>query len=131
MLNRFDNLIVVKSISKSFGVPALRLGVLASSNAKILSELRSLMQVWNINSFAEYYLQIYNLYASQYAKACDSIAYERNRFIRELQDINSIRVYPSQANYLMIDLGDTNSYEFCVRMLNDYNILTLCYLCGK
>lgn len=123
VLNRFDNLIVVKSISKSFGVPALRLGVLASSNAKILSELRSLMQVWNINSFAEYYLQIYNLYASQYAKACDSIAYERNRFIRELQDVKSIRVYPSQANYLMIDLGDTNSYEFCVRMLNDYNIL--------
>ncbi|MDD7350952.1 MAG: aminotransferase class I/II-fold pyridoxal phosphate-dependent enzyme [Clostridia bacterium] len=123
MLNRFDNLIVVKSISKSFGVPALRLGVLASSNAKILSELRSLMQVWNINSFAEYYLQIYNLYAAQYAKACDSIAYERNRFIRELQDVNSIRVYPSQANYLMIDLGNTNSYEFCVRMLNDYNIL--------
>lgn len=123
VLNRFDNLIVVKSISKSFGVPALRLGVLASSNAKILSELRSLMQVWNINSFAEYYLQIYNLYASQYAKACDSIAYERNRFIRELQDVNSIRVYPSQANYLMIDLGGTNSYEFCVRMLNDYNIL--------
>lgn len=123
VLNRFDNLIVVKSISKSFGVPALRLGVLASSNVKILSELRSLMQVWNINSFAEYYLQIYNLYAAQYVKACDSIAYERNRFIRELQDINSIRVYPSQANYLMIDLGDTNSYEFCVRMLNDYNIL--------
>lgn len=123
VLNRFDNLIVVKSISKSFGVPALRLGVLASSNVKILSELRSLMQVWNINSFAEYYLQIYNLYAAQYAKACDSIAYERNRFIRELQDVNSIRVYPSQANYLMIDLGDTNSYEFCVRMLNDYNIL--------
>ena len=123
VLNRFDNLIVVKSISKSFGVPALRLGVLASSNVKILSELRSLMQVWNINSFAEYYLQIYNLYASQYAKACDSIAFERNRFIRELQDINSIRVYPSQANYLMIDLGDVNSYEFCVRMLNDYNIL--------
>ena len=123
LLNRFDNLRVVKSISKSFGVPALRLGVLASSNVKILSELRSLMQVWNINSFAEYYLQIYNLYASQYAKACDSIAFERNRFIRELQDITSIRVYPSQANYLMIDLGDTNSYEFCVRMLNDYNIL--------
>lgn len=123
VLNRFDNLIVVKSISKSFGVPALRLGVLASSNVKILSELRSLMQVWNINSFAEYYLQIYNLYAAQYAKACDSIAYERNRFIRELQDVNSIRVYPSQANYLMIDLGGTNSYEFCVRMLNDYNIL--------
>ena len=123
VLNRFDNLIVIKSISKSFGVPALRLGVLASSNVKILSELRSLMQVWNINSFAEYYLQIYNLYAAQYAKACDSIANERNRFIRELQDVNSIRVYPSQANYLMIDLGNTNSYEFCVRMLNDYNIL--------
>lgn len=123
VLNSNPNLIVIKSISKSFGVPALRLGVLACSDETIIKELRNLMQVWNINSFAEYYLQIYNLFASSYEKACDSIAFERNRFINELSTVKSIKVYPSEANFIMVDLGKTNSYEFCIKMLNKYDIL--------
>lgn len=131
-----DNLVVVKSISKSYGVPALRLGVLASYDVELLTKIRNYMQIWNINSFAEYYLQIYNLYASSYEKACDSIAYERNRFIKELSTIKSIYVYPSQANYIMIDLKETNSYKFCVEMLEKYNIFikdlsTKNYFAGK
>lgn len=123
VLNSNPNLIVIKSISKSFGVPALRLGVLACSDETIIKELRNLMQVWNINSFAEYYLQIYNLFASSYEKACDSIAFERNRFINELSTVKSIKVYPSEANFIMVDLGKTNSYEFCIKMLDKYDIL--------
>ncbi len=130
------NLIVIKSISKSYGVPGLRLGVLASANQQVLKGLRDLMQVWNINSFAEYYLQIYNLFASSYERACDSIAYERNRFVKELNTIKSIKVYPSQANFIMIDLGKTNSYKFCIKMLDKYNVLvkdlsTKNYFTGK
>ncbi len=123
LLDKYPNLVVVKSISKSYGVPALRLGVLACSNEELIAKLRSYMQVWNINSFAEYYLQIYNLFAKTYVAACDNIAYERNRFIKELEEIKSIKVYPSQANYVMIDMGKTNSYDFCVTMLDKYNIL--------
>lgn len=123
LLDEYPNLIVVKSISKSYGVPALRLGVLACSDTNIIAQIRNYMQVWNINSFAEYYLQIYNLYAKTYANACDCIAYERNRFIKALSEIDSIKVYPSQANFIMIDMGDTNSYEFCVKMLDKYNLL--------
>ena len=123
VLNEYSNLVVVKSISKSYGVPGLRLGLLASSNEEIISNIRSLMQVWNINSFAEYYLQVYNLFSKTYEKACDSISSERNRFIKELSGIKDVKVYPSQANYLMIDLGKINSYKLCVKMLDKYDLL--------
>lgn len=123
ILEKYKNLVVIKSISKSYGVPALRLGVMASADEKLIKKVRDVMQVWNINSFAEYYLQIYNLYAKYYEKACDKIAEERKRFISELKKIGSIKIYPSQANFIMIDLGGISSYEFCVKMLNRYDIL--------
>lgn len=123
ILETYDNLIVIKSISKSYGVPALRLGILASSNQKILCGLRSLLPVWNINSFAEYYLQLYNQYSKYYIKACDKIADERSRMIEQLNQLKRIKVYPSQANFIMLDLGKINSYDFCVRMLDNHNIL--------
>ena len=123
ILKEYDNLVVVKSISKSYGVPGLRLGILASYDKELLKSLRNLMQVWNINSFAEYYLQIYNLYAKDYSSACDKIADERTRMIKELKKIKSIKVYPSEANYIMADLGKTSSYDLCVKLLDKYNIL--------
>ena len=122
-LIKYDNLIVIKSIGKSYGVAGLRLGALASSNKQLLSTIRANMQIWNINSFAEYYLQIYNLFAADYDAACEKIANERKRMIGRLNLINGIKPYESQANYIMIDLGARSSYEFCVECLENHNML--------
>lgn len=123
ILERYPNLIVVKSIGKSYGVAGLRLGVLASSNRALLAEIRKHMQIWNINSFAEYYLQTYNLFASDYAQACVRIAEERNRMIKEINTIPGIKALPSEANFVLVSLGDNSSYDFCVKMLDEYSIL--------
>ena len=84
ILEKYPNLIVVKSISKSYGVPGLRLGVLANADANLIQQIKKTNSIWNINSFGEYYLQIYEKYSKTYASACDKIADERNRFIKEL-----------------------------------------------
>ena len=123
ILTQYDNLIVIKSIGKSYGVAGLRLGVLASSDKQLLSTIRANMQIWNINSFAEYYLQIYNLFAADYDAACEKIANERKRMTDRLNLIKGIRAYESQANYIMIDLGARSSYEFCVECLENHNML--------
>ena len=123
LINENPNLIVIKSISKSFGVPGIRLGLLATSNEKLLDELKQEMQVWNINSFGEYYLQIYQLYAKDYANACDQIVEERERLIAELNEFKNIKVYPSEANYVMVDLKDRNARELAVSLLDKYNLI--------
>jgi histidinol-phosphate/aromatic aminotransferase/cobyric acid decarboxylase-like protein len=56
LLMSIDNLIVIKSISKSFGVPGLRLGVLASKDVDLINFIKKDVSIWNINSFAEFYL---------------------------------------------------------------------------
>ena len=117
------NVIVIKSISKSFGVPGLRLGLLASSDEALLKEIKDEMQIWNINSFGEYYLQIYQLYAKDYMSACDKIAIEREHLISELKKFKSVKVYDSDANYVMVDLGATKSLDLAVSLLTDHKLI--------
>lgn len=61
---------VVKSISKSYGVPGLRLGVLASADKKLIAWIKKDVSIWNINSIAEFYMQIFGKYEQSYVRAC-------------------------------------------------------------
>ena len=124
ILKKYSCLLVVKSISKSYGVPGLRLGIMASSNQDILAEIRKNMAIWNINSFAEYYLQIQRLYKKDYQKACDMLAEQRVYLEEELRKISGITVYPSQANYIMCEIVEQmTSKRLATLLMEDYNIL--------
>jgi len=101
ILNNFTNLIVVKSISKSYGVPGLRLGVIASSDFELIQKIRKNVSIWNINSFGEFYMQIFNKYENDYREACNLFIEERKRFYNELSKIKYLKVIPSQANYFL------------------------------
>ncbi len=118
ILNKYKNLIVIKSISKSYGVPGIRLGVMASSNSDLMDKIKSKISIWNINSYAEYFLQVANLYEKDYVQACNKIGDERKRFTNDLKQIKGIKVFDSQANYVLCDLGDNNSTEVTLNLLN-------------
>ena len=119
------HLVVVKSISKSYGVPGIRLGVLASGNTEIIATIKKEVAIWNINSFGEFYMQIYEKYHKEYLLACKAFREERKLFYEELQQIPFLRVIPSQANYFMCELVGSKytSHELAVKLLSGYNIL--------
>ena len=124
ILESHPNLMVIKSISKSFGVPGLRLGILATMDVELLNWMKRDVAIWNINSFAEFYMQIFNKYESDYKLACKNFVLERNRFYQHLKSISYLRVLPSQANFFMCQVIDKfTSQELTERLLNDYNIL--------
>ena len=124
ILERFPWLCVMKSISKSYGVPGLRLGVLASSDEKLIADMKKDVAIWNINSFGEFYMQIYGKYEKDYARACDKFREEREIFEKELKEIPYLRVIPSQANYFLCEvLPPVTSYDLTLRLLTDHNIL--------
>jgi histidinol-phosphate/aromatic aminotransferase/cobyric acid decarboxylase-like protein/choline kinase len=123
VLEAHKNLIVIKSISKSYGVPGLRLGVLACGDADFVMKVRKTNAIWNINSFGEYFLQIYDKYSKTYAAACDSIAAERARFSAELAKLPGMHVFPSQANYVLCRLdGKTGAEKLTIQLLEKYSI---------
>ena len=124
ILEQYSNLVVIKSISKSYGVPGLRLGILATSNAMLMANLRRSVSIWNINSFAEFFLQILGKYERPYLQAMDDFRIERTRFVGELQDIDYLRVIPSEANYLLCEvLPPHTPRELAIQLLKKHNIL--------
>ena len=124
ILEKYPNLLVMKSISKSYGVPGLRLGILAGADTDLLNRMKKDVAIWNINSFAEFYMQIFNKYESFYKNACVSFVHERNRFAEQLSLISYLRVIPSQANYFLCQVTKHyTSRQLTEMLLNDHNIL--------
>ena len=123
ILSQYNNLIVVKSISKSYGVPGLRLGIAASGNNNVIERLKKDVSIWNINSFAEFYMQIEEKYKKAYKEAIDRFKIERHQFMEDLSKIDGIIVIPSQANYFMIEIANgRTSKEITKKLLLQDNI---------
>jgi len=123
ILDRYTNLIVIKSISKSYGVPGVRLGVLVTSNKQLMSKLEKELSIWNINSFGEFFLQVYGKYKKDYQIASTKIATERDRFYKQLRTIPYLRAVYSQANYFLIEVvGRFSAIELTELLLDRYDI---------
>lgn len=122
ILQKYSRLAIVKSISKSHGVPGIRLGVLASSDTKLISFLKKDVAIWNINSFGEFYMQIAGKYKKDYTAALKKYRAERSRFIAELNALGFIRVIPTQANFIMCEVHGISSEELTHRLLSEYGI---------
>lgn len=124
LLSAYPHLFVMKSISKSYGVPGLRLGVLASGDSDKIAAMKKDVAIWNINSYAEFYMQIEEKYSSDYLDSLKKIKAERSRFQKSLETINGVRVIPSQANFVMVELSDNISLkELQFQLLNHYDLL--------
>lgn len=124
ILDQYPRMVVIKSISKSFGVPGLRLGILASADTSLVSSVKKDVSIWNLNSFAEFFLQIYTKHESDYLKASDKFRTERQRFYEDLKSVDFLETYPSQANYFLCEVnGPHTSKELTAALLDKYNIL--------
>lgn len=123
ILEAYPNLSVMKSISKSYGVPGLRLGVFATSDRETISRMKKDVSIWNINSFGEFYMQIYGKYEADYRKACRKFIAERDRFFTLLQEIPYLHVMPSQANYFLCEITDRFTSKELTRILLDHDVL--------
>lgn len=124
LLNKNPHLYVMKSISKSYGVPGLRLGVMASGDVETVAEMKKDVSIWNINSFAEFYMQIVEKYKKDYELALGQFRNERIYFNDKLKEIKALRVFPSQANYVMVEITNgMSATEVTKNLVVKYDIL--------
>jgi len=125
ILETYPHMAVMKSISKSYGVPGLRLGILCSADKDLIARIKKEVSIWNMNSFAEFFMQIYNKYEKDYQRACEKFVAERADFEQQLRQIPFFHVMPSQANYFLCEvLPPYKASEIVIHMLKQHNILT-------
>lgn len=129
ILETYPDMYVMKSISKSYGVPGLRLGVFATSDKALIARIKKEVSIWNINSFGEFYMQIFGKYEKDYKRACQQFVEERELFFKELSQIPFLRVIPSQANYFLCEVIDKyTSTELTQKLIEKDVIISNCSL---
>lgn len=132
ILEQYPHMCVMKSISKSYGVPGLRLGILCSADTELIAKMKKQISIWNINSFAEFFMEIFPKYQEDYDLACEQFIQTRKDFETELAKIPYIKVMPSQANYFFLEvLPPYTSKQLSAILLEKYNILVSACLAKK
>lgn len=122
ILALYNKLYVMKSISKSYGVPGVRLGVLASSNEEMIAYIKKDVSIWNINSYGEFYLQIKEKYDKDYEHALTQIRNARASLVNGLKTIVYLTPFPSEANYIMCEVKKGKSSTLASKLI-ERNIL--------
>ncbi len=126
LVRKHPNLIVVKSMSKDFGVAGIRAGYAVMSPDRVRSLLENGF-LWNSSGLAEYFFDLYCRadFQAQYDR--ERIRFIRNtrRFIKTLSSIDGLKVYPSHANFALAEITNgVPAEELVFRLLIRRGIYT-------
>lgn len=99
------NIVVLKSLSKSLGVPGLRLGYVFTMNAEFSARILEELPVWNVNSVAEHFLEIILKYRNELDASVAATIADREEFVARLRGLDIIdEIFPSGANFVLVNL---------------------------
>ncbi len=97
-LNQFKNLIILKSFTKMYAIPGVRLGYVLSSNEKLLARMKRCGQAWSVSHFAQA-AGVAALKETEYRKKTIELIKRENQFLKEALSRFPIRLYEGAANY--------------------------------
>lgn len=125
LLEANPHLLVLKSISKSYGVPGIRLGLIAAGDTDLIAAIRQRLPIWNIGSHAERFLELLPLYRSSYEASLDRLATQRARAETMLASCSFLDPKPSAANYHLCEVSPPwTARELVGELLSVHRIIT-------
>lgn len=97
-----NNVIVIRSMSKTYGFPGVRLGFIYSCNQKLISKISSKIPIWNLNSVSEFFMEIILKNKLALEKSIIKTKLDREIFVNLLNELEIIeKVYKSDANFIL------------------------------
>ncbi len=124
LVEHFPNLTIIKSMSKDFGIAGIRCGYAIMSKEKV-AELLKTGYLWNSSGLAEYFFRLYTRkdFLQEYEEVRKKYITESLFFVTELTQIPKIKVYPTKANFVLIEILDgKTSDEVATELLLSYGI---------
>jgi len=101
-----ENMTILKSMSKAYGICGLRLGYLLTANQGLATAVRNKVPIWNINSFAEDFLRLLPRYRKDFMESCQKVRSDRDELYRSLASIPGMIAYKPDANFVFCRLPD-------------------------
>ncbi|CAM3265148.1 threonine-phosphate decarboxylase CobD [Vagococcus fessus] len=123
-LTNSDNLYILRSLTKFYAIPGLRLGYLLTHNVNTLQKMALYKIPWSINILADVIGQNILFDESFQIQTHNFINTERQRLQNELEKFHQIKVYSSSANYLLLKVTDIS--EFRNKLLNKRILIRSC-----
>lgn len=104
LIEKYDNLIILKAFTKIFSIPGIRLGYCITSNRITIEKLKTTGPPWNVSNIAQA-AGVAALKEIDYInKSIDYISTQRNYLAQELYKLN-IKTYTSHANYILLNIN--------------------------
>ena len=123
MVEQFQNLVIVRSMSKHCGVPGLRLGYCCTANQDYLQQIRNALPVWNINTLAEYFLTQLKDTDVEYHNARKHVISDVRELHEALCKIDGYEVYPSNSNFILLKIKfEMSAYDLQMKLLQDFGV---------
>lgn len=123
LVPRYPQLALLRSISKEFGVPGLRLGYMLTSNQALKRAIEERLPIWNINSAAEYFVETFVDYKEQYERSMRQVAEDRAVLLAGLQRIGYLEPLPSHANFILCHVIGRSAQGLARALFNEHKIL--------
>lgn len=126
LAQEFSNVVLIKSMSKDFGVAGLRAGYGIMAENRVRDLLRN-GYLWNVNGLSEFFFNLFcdDEFLQKYERVRRSYITQTQEFFKALGQINSIKTYPSRANFALIELlNGTKAQDLCIKLLSSYGIYT-------
>lgn len=126
LAQEFSNVVLIKSMSKDFGVAGLRAGYGIMAENRVRDLLRN-GYLWNVNGLSEFFFNLFSddEFLQKYERVRRSYITQTQEFFKALGQINSIKTYPSKANFALVELlNGTKAQDLCIKLLSSYGIYT-------
>jgi len=126
LFKEFSNVIVIKSMSKDSGIAGIRAGYALMDKLKVEKLLKN-GYLWNSCGLAAYFFRLYeeSVFIQEYEALRKKYISDTQMFFGELSEIEEIKVYPSMANFALVELLDgSKSANFVSKMLIKYDVYT-------
>ena len=122
LLSRYNNLVILRTFSKAFSLASLRVGYLLS-NSEIVNEVRKVKSPFNVNSFSQLAAQVVFENKDIFKERINKIIEERERLTVRINKIPPFETYPSQTNFVFVEVGPKEKLDLVYNWLIEQGIL--------
>jgi threonine-phosphate decarboxylase len=102
-LRRFPRLIILRSFTKFFAIPGLRLGYLLAA-PEMIARLTALQEPWSVNSLAQAVGRACLQDLDYMARTRSLVRAERQHLLEGLRALSGLTPFPGEANYLLVKI---------------------------
>ncbi len=120
LLDRFDNLVILRTFSKAFSLAALRVGYMIAS-PEIVDTFKKVRQPYSVSAFSQWAAQVVFRDRALFENAIEELVFERDKLMEAMREIAGVTVFDSESNFVLFRVAHAS--RVWRELYHEYSIL--------